>query len=104
MTPSTLTVYVSIGNSDDKLSQARWAMFQMDVARALTGAGAKFHGEWHSHAGSMWQNACWCFEIVPTVAEKLKLQLGRLANAYDQDSIAWAEAPRTEFLWSEWTQ
>jgi hypothetical protein len=97
-----ITVYISIGNSDDKLSQAKWAMFQLDVARALTTAGARYHGEWHSHPGSMWQNACWCVEIPPAAAGRLKDELGRLADVYQQESIAWAEAPTTEFLWGAW--
>lgn len=93
-----LTVYVSIGNSDDKLSQTRWAMYHLDVAKMLQDAGAEFHGEWFSHGASMWQNACWCVDIPAGVAEQLKAMLAGIARAYEQDAIAWAEVPQTQFL------
>lgn len=93
-----LTVYVAIGNSDDKLSQGRWAMFHMDVAKTLQDAGAHFHGEWFSHSAAMWQNACWCVDIPAGVVDQLKMMLAGIARAYEQDAIAWAEVPQTVLL------
>lgn len=93
-----ITVYISIGNSDDKLTQAEWAAFLIDTHKALADATKDFHGSWFSHPGAPWQNACWCIEIADGVASKLKDALRRVAANYRQDSIAWAEAPTTEFL------
>lgn len=99
-----MIVYISIGNSDDKLSQADWSSFVLDVDRAFDTAlryeGARPHGRWYSLSTEPWQNACWCAEWHPDLAhvvEGLKRTLTRIARAYRQDSIAWAEA-RTEFL------
>jgi hypothetical protein len=98
-----MIVYISIGNSDDKLSQWAWANYVMAVDVALMDARdapgspvSKRHGVWQSASASHWQNACWCVEV--TDPDELKDRLRELAGQYGQDSIAWAEAPTTEFL------
>ncbi len=99
-----ITVYISIGNSDDKLTQADWAAFHTAVREAIRRAAHVVHGEWTSPSTDPWQNACWCIEVISDPdadynhAAWLRGQLANLAKAYDQDSIAWAEAPKTEFL------
>jgi hypothetical protein len=93
-----MSVYVTIGNSDDKLTQEQWSKFCADVRAELMCAGAKFHGQWYSESASQWQNACFCVEVVPGVVDELKANLGALAKAHRQDSIAWADAPDVEFL------
>jgi hypothetical protein len=98
-----LTVYVSIGNSDDKLSQADWATFHSAVNDVIRHAALQMHGAWTSPSTDPWQNACWCFEVnnAPGALygrQWLRNQLANFAKAYQQDSIAWAEAPKTEFL------
>lgn len=94
------TVYVSIGNSDDKLTQARWSIFVADVRRVIQRHAAQLHGAWFSEPDAPWQNACWCFDAPADAVdvEHMKYLLGDLAEAYEQDSIAWAECPVTEFI------
>jgi hypothetical protein len=96
------TVYVTIGNSDDKLTQQEWAAYFSAVAvavqRAAQAAKGAVHGQWVSEPASAWQNACWCIEINPDSAALLKLRLSEIASTFRQDSIAWAEAPSVEFL------
>lgn len=104
-----VTVYVSIGNSDDKLTQAEWSLFYEATDKALRSAASTVHGQWASDPTSPWQNACWCLTIVPnqqviTWAGEQKKQidwvrerLAQLAHTYCQGSIAWAEAV-TEFI------
>lgn len=100
----TAVVYIGIGNSDDKLSQAQWSEFVTEVSYAIqqTGGypGGAVHGEWFSPCGARWQNACWCLQLPdnPLAVEALKIHLRHLAGQYEQDSIAWAQAPATEFL------
>jgi hypothetical protein len=94
------TVYISIGNSDDKLSQAHWAAFAGSAQGAIRRAAMTVHGEWASLPWSSYQNACWCIEVTADSAEHLKMTLAHLAADYRQDSIAWAECPTTEFLGS----
>lgn len=93
-----MTFYISIGNSDDKLSQQEWAEFVTEVHDAIDGSGAQVHGRWSSYPDAPWQNACWCIELTTAKVSWLRRCLATLAQKYRQDSIAWAEAPVTEFL------
>lgn len=93
-----MTVYVSIGNSDDRLSQSEWASFAQEVQGRVSLDAAEVHGYWTSASVSPWQNACICAEVPDGIAAALKGDLARIAVRYGQDSIAWAEAPHTEFL------
>lgn len=97
---SSVTVYVSIGNSDDRLPQREWAEFYRTVNLALRSAPAvtQLHGQWVSEPASAWQNACWCVEVDPAGVPELKSILGRIGRSFAQDSVAWAEAPVTVFL------
>lgn len=94
-----ITAYVSIGNSDDKLTQVQWATYCSEVrslmGRAVNIYGGQQHGEWASLPYSSFQNACWCIEVEPDVAETVKATLRRIAGTWRQDSIAWAEATTT---------
>lgn len=92
-----MSTYISIGNSDDKLTQIRWA----DYAAALLGAAAsagQLHGVWYSAPTSLYQNMCVCLDVRPEQIAELKRQLFVLAVRFDQDSIAWADSPGTEFI------
>lgn len=99
------TVYITIGNSDDKLGQAEWASFYAAVDGVIRRVAHRVHGAWVSPSTDPWQNACWCAEVprgpfggVDDAPKWLRGQLANLASAYGQDSIAWAEAPAVEFL------
>ncbi len=93
-----MIVYVSIGNSDDKLTQVLWASFAGQVRGAVKRAATEIHGDWASLPYSSFQNACWCAEVESSKVHQLQLELIGIADMYRQDSIAWAEAPHTEFL------
>jgi hypothetical protein len=91
-------VYISIGNSDDKLTQARWSEFYNWVAGSINMFASVHHGKWVSDPTEPWQNACWCVLVEEGKVERLKARLRNTAVEFDQDSIAWAEAPHTEFI------
>ena len=93
-----MIVYISIGNSDDKLSQAEWANFVREVEEEIDSRTVGVHGRWFSSPRSPFQNACWCIELDHVKAAWIRRELARLARVYRQDSIAWAEAPATEFI------
>lgn len=102
-----ITVYISIGNSDDKLGQERWARFVADVDAHTTSLEddreAVIHGRWLSAPDSPYQNACWCLQIhedphTGSRAGWLREVLASLAYTYEQDSIAWSEVKSTELL------
>lgn len=100
-------VYISIGNSDNKLTQAQWADFvtRVDIALldqgVVPGAAVRArHGNWRSLPDDLWQNACWCVDLDSDFAdpEELKSELRNIAVSFGQAPIAWAEAPITEFI------
>ncbi len=93
-----ITAYITIGNSDDRLPQRRWAAFVLRAHEVIAARAATLHGSWVSPSAQQWQNACWCAVVRPSVAGALKDELRLLAKEFEQDSIAWAEAPETEFL------
>lgn len=100
-----MIVYVSIGNSDDRLEQNQWHAFCAAVDRTFDQAaryvGSTVHGRWYSLPNEQWQNACWCVEFADDMGEivaEYRAELARLAGVFRQDSIAWAEAVKTEFL------
>lgn len=97
-----LTVYVSIGNSDDKLTQARWSVFWEQVNSEVRGRARQVYGDWLSLPNAPYQNACIAFAVDRGDAAPLKKHLRDLAALYGQDSIAWAEA-RTEFIEPGWS-
>jgi hypothetical protein len=94
------TVYASIGNSDDKLTQWAWSDFGSQFVIAIKMHTDRVHGVWYSLPDSRYQNLCACFEINDDAVEGLKLELANLAAQYRQDSIAWAVA-ETEFIAGE---
>ena len=98
-----ITAYVSIGNSDDKLSQAAWAVFLGSVREVLRRHASAIHGEWYSAPDAGYQNACFCIEItmerdLDVKVALVQMQLERIRQDYLQDSVAWAEVPETKFL------
>lgn len=93
----TATVYISIGNSDNKLSQEDWSCYAQEVDFDIRNEAATVHGEWYSLPNANWQNACWCIEIPEDRIDGLKSELRFRASQYEQESIAWAPA-NTEFL------
>ena len=92
-----MIVYVSIGNSDDSLTQEKWSEFTHRVEQDLSISAKNMHGRWFSQPNSPWQNACWCIELSDDeeIIDELQERLGILAGRYSQNSIAWAEAEIT---------
>lgn len=117
-----MIVYICIGNSDDKLTQAEWAQYVEAVDAALgvhrngnrwfasTAHRTHVHGRWFAAPDVPWQSACWCIEFdydrkitladgrQTTVGADLHTRLAGVAQRYRQDSIAWAQAPVTELI------
>ena len=96
--PETITVYASIGNSDDKLTQVRWSGYTRRFVNEINQYASHVHGIWYAAPDSPFQNACVCFEIDADDAAFVRAQLAGVCRAFEQDSIAWAVAPTTEFI------
>lgn len=91
-------VYVGIGNSDNKLTQAKWAEFLRELYDLVRCYPTTILGWWYSGPAEPWQNACVAFKLDPVHYKDFRAELVEMRKRYRQDSIAWAEAPRTEFL------
>lgn len=93
------TIYVSIGNTDGKLTHQEWSEYFRKVNDLLTEsrAATAVYGVWHSLPATPYVNACWAVEIPAVNLEAAKDVLRTLARRYRQDSIAFATAT-TEFL------
>jgi hypothetical protein len=109
MSTETTTIYISIGNSDDKLPQAEWVQYYWAVHQLLRFYGNHIHGQWISDPISIWQNACWCIEmplddVITRYGRRvprnkwLQERLSQIATEFHQDSISWAEIKETTLL------
>lgn len=95
------TVYVTIGNSDDKLSQASWSRFCDDVTYLISATardGGRVHAACFSGPAVPWQNAIWCVELHGNRVTALRGGLALLARRYRQDSIAWAQVDQVDMI------
>lgn len=92
-----MTIWVSIGNSDDKLKQGLWAEFVSNVDTVIRTSAEKIWAETHSVPNAPYQNAHWCFEVNVAAKPLIREKLAMLASYYSQDSIAWLEG-ESEFI------
>ncbi len=92
-----MTVHISIGNTDNKLTQQEWSRFCREVDGRVTYWAPIVHGAWYSLPNAPWQNAVWAFDPPsdPAALAQLLTALRGAANHYDQDSIAWNESETT---------
>lgn len=83
------TAVISIGNSDDKLTQAKWSAYVSDVSWIISRYALHPHFSGLSVGSSPWQNACWIVGLPPDFdINQFKFELRRIAQKYGQDSIA----------------
>jgi len=90
------TIVISIGNSDNKLTQVLWSEFVDDVDTAIRTSG-KIHFFGGAANWMPWQNVAWLFDCDEGEIELLKRYLTQLRKRFNQDSIAYIEG-NTEFL------
>jgi hypothetical protein len=93
-----MIVYISIGNSDDRLTQKEWAQYVLEITTFVAGLGHT-HGAWYSEPASAYQNACYCVEFkTQSDAYDAKIRAMDIRAKFRQDSVAWAVAKETEFI------
>jgi hypothetical protein len=92
------TVVVQIGNSDDRLTQSRWADFVAHTDAAVRAVTTQVHFTGLSSGHLPWQNACWVGEVIsPDKVTWLRTKLADVAALFEQDSIA-LTVGSTEFV------
>lgn len=86
-----MTLTIQIGNSDDKLTQARWAEFVRRVDSVVQ-AVAVVHFSGSSAGWKPWQNHCWvCVVGGPVDAAMLRHEVIARRREFGQESVAWTE-------------
>lgn len=99
-----MIVTFAIGNSDDKLSQARWADFAEDLLDVADRAeGAQIHFLGCSPATAPWQNMLCALDLgdgpeAEALRGQIRSELADLCGRYGQDSIAWWQSDRAEMI------
>lgn len=94
-----MIVWISIGNSDNKLTQEQWSKFIQDIDTWTRYYSTRRHaGPVHSSPDSMYQNCHWCVELDGPQILKHKEALSGFAKWHKQESIAWNEVTITEFI------
>lgn len=82
------TVCIQIGNSDDKLSQRKWAEYIARIDEVI----AEDEYERHFFGGSLinvsWQNACWVIVMREEDMVYLFAKLSAAGTAFGQDAVA----------------
>ena len=93
-----ITAYISIGNSDDKLTQAEWSHYVAELNHLIDKFATRVHGRWFSRPDDPWQNHCVCVEVEPEPFATLQGGLAGLRIGFRQDSIAVAIVGETRFI------
>ena len=79
-------VVLSIGNTDNKLTQQEWAAFVDDVRWLV----AEFTDGTHFFGGpdtwAKWQNVLWMFEMAEMDCAEFQAKLIRIREQYNQES------------------
>jgi hypothetical protein len=75
---------VSIGNTDNRLTQKEWSRFVEDVEKATSEAG-KLHYFGGASTWAPWQNVAWIVELDGN-ADNLECELERIRKEYNQQS------------------
>jgi hypothetical protein len=78
-----MNMALSIGNTDNKLTQAQWSDFVGELVEAIFFAGAKVHFFGGSATWSPWQNVAWILEVKN---DDLQAEVTRIRKKYDQES------------------
>lgn len=93
-----ITIYIGIGNSDNKLSQQEWAQFCAEVVAYVRSVADQFLGEWYSLPNARWQNAEVAAVVPDEYMDEMRHVLVEFRVRYQQDSIALAVVNATEFI------
>lgn len=91
-------VFVSIGNSDNKLTQAEWNQYCLEVETYCDHLSTRFYAKCYSLSNAPFQNAVFSMECPATTISSLRSCLSMAANKYRQDSIAMNVCDSTDMV------
>lgn len=91
------TITLSIGNSDNKLTQEEWAAFVKEIQSTIDDFATAIYFFGGPANWEPFQNVSWVFELGPFNVSAMKDRVSRIRKKYRQDSLAWVEGV-TEFV------
>ena len=84
-----ISIFIAIGNSDDKLTQVEWAHFCHQLRHGeVSDFFLEVYGTWYSQGNDPWQNMCICADVYVKDLDEVRYRLRKLAKDYRQNSIA----------------
>lgn len=84
------TITIQIGNSDNKLSQAKWAHYVQSVKLIVANFAQEIHFFGGSSAWDSWQNVAWVIVPLNDDLQEFKEALITMRQNYYQESMAFA--------------
>lgn len=86
------TITISIGNSDNKLTQKEWSEFVERVNKLILMNATRVHFFGGAANWMPWQNVAWIFDCEDRKIHAFKEALTFLRMAYQQDSACYLES------------
>lgn len=84
------TVLISVGNSDDKMTQREYSAMCAEVISIARAFALRYLGDWYSAPAAPYQNMCVAFDMstAPHAIDGLYVVLKPVRVKYHQDAIA----------------
>lgn len=79
-------IVISIGNTDNKLTQMEWSDYVSDVELIIEKMNILKHFFGGSSNWEWWQNAAWILEVHPKDIDVFVKEIKRIREKYKQDS------------------
>jgi hypothetical protein len=86
-----LLVYVSVSNTDQKLTLVQWSDMVAEVELEIERVASSLFLNWFSLPNGERQGAVWAFKMPSGHREGLRARLDWLRRKYGQDEMTWAE-------------
>ena len=83
-----MNVVISIGNSDNKLTQLQWSDYVSEVEDLIYKSYCRIHFFAGSETYKPWQNVLWLLEFNEVYLPMLEAELKVIRERYNQDSVA----------------
>lgn len=84
-----MTLYITIGNTDNKLDQQCWHTFTQHLYSLMLFHCHTIHGEFHTQSNTPYQSCCMSGELNEELdLENIENSVSILARNFNQDSIA----------------
>ncbi len=91
------TLTIQIGNTDDKLSQARWAKYVAAMRQVIETHSREIHFFGASAGCEPWQNAAWVLVCSESKMAKLTSAMTKIRKKFGQKAVA-VTVGETEFV------